>query len=361
MRYIIRYSFILFLLLTHSLGFNEFDKAVVESLHNGSKLYKKTCSSCHGKKGGKIPPGNFSSAPIAGIQQEELLTILQNYRNGSRDNGGAKGIMSANLMRYKFTNQDLADIAYYVQTLGTSTFSPKQKNNTLILPPTQMPTQSMTSQIQGYYFQIAAYRGEIPKKILTQIEKYPYIVHTSIEDSKPLYRYLIGVYENYNDMESNKKDITKLTQNTHIQKNMKPIVRYLNANNNLLEVQDSKPTQVIATASELITKEKKQKDTQESIKGLVDGYYFILATYAKDIPLSSLDILHYTSYILHKQNSYTYVLIGGYNEKKKLLRHAAYAQKLTTNLHTHKQKYEKPRLVYIQNQHIIEHYNDNKK
>ncbi len=279
-------------------------------------------------------------------------------------------------MRYKFTNQDLADIAYYVQSLSATS------------------TKSKDSQTQGYYFQVAAYRGEIPKDILSQIEKYPYVVHISIENSKPLYRYLIGVYENYNDMESNKKDITKLTQNTHIQKNMKPIVRYLNANNELLEVQDSKPKQIIATASELITKDKKQKDTQESkksvisfimqesekiaiklqqndtkiqnstqesIKGLVDGYYFILATYAKDIPQSSLDILHSTSYILHKQNGYTYVLIGGYNEKKKLLKHTTYAQKLTTNLHTYKQKYEKPRLVYMQNKHIIEHYNDNKK
>ena len=61
-------------------------------------------------------------------------------------------------------------------------------------------------------------------------------MHTSIEYSKPLYRYLIGVYENYNNMKSNKKD-TKI-----------------------------------------------QNSTQESIKGLVDGYYFILATYTKDIP-----------------------------------------------------------------------------
>ncbi len=365
MKCIIRYSFILLLLFTYSLGFNEFDKAVAESLRNGGKLYKKTCSSCHGKKGDKIPPGNFSSAPIAGIQQEELLQILQSYRNGSRDNGGAKGIMSANLMRYKFTNQDLADIAYYVQSLSTTS------------------TKSKDSQTQGYYFQVAAYRGEIPKDILSQIEKYPYIVHISMTDSEPLYRYLIGVYEDYNSMNADKKDITKLTQITHIQKNMKPIVRYLNANNELLEVQDDKPKQIIATASEPIIKETKQEsltfieyDTQsqdsleESSKEenkpnithtLANGYYFILATYAKDIPQATLDKLHSTSYFLHKQNGYTYVMIGGYDERQELLKHTTRAQKLTTNIHTYEQRYEKTRLVYIYNQQIIEKHNDENK
>ena len=48
---------------------------------------------------------------------------------------------------------------------------------------------------EGYYYQVAAYRGEMSQDILAQIEKYPYIVLVSEQGSKPMYHYLIGAYD----------------------------------------------------------------------------------------------------------------------------------------------------------------------
>ena len=89
---------------------------------------------------------------------------------------------------------------------------------------------------EGYYYQVAAYRGEMSQDILAQIEKYPYIVYVSEQDSKPMYHYLIGAYDTIESMSVDKKAIYTLTKNTHIQKNMKPVVCYVNKNNELAGV-----------------------------------------------------------------------------------------------------------------------------
>ena len=87
---------------------------LIQSLKNGGKLYKKACAQCHGGKGKSIPPGGALHEPIAGMPYAVLESILLGYRQGMGDNGGAKGTMSASLMRFKFTDQDIRDIALYV-------------------------------------------------------------------------------------------------------------------------------------------------------------------------------------------------------------------------------------------------------
>lgn len=101
---------------------------------------------------------------------------------------------------------------------------------------------------EGYYYQVAAYRGEMSQDILAQIEKYPYIVLVSEQGSKPMYHYLIGAYDTIESMNTDKKAIYALTKNTHIQKNMKPIVCYVNKNNESIEVH---PNSSIIEATEV--------------------------------------------------------------------------------------------------------------
>lgn len=101
---------------------------------------------------------------------------------------------------------------------------------------------------EGYYYQVAAYRGEMSQDILAQIEKYPYIVLVSEQGSKPMYHYLIGAYDTIESMNADKKAIYALTKNTHIQKNMKPIVCYVNKNNESIEVH---PNSSIIEATEV--------------------------------------------------------------------------------------------------------------
>lgn len=101
---------------------------------------------------------------------------------------------------------------------------------------------------EGYYYQVAAYRGEMSQNILAQIEEYPYIVLVSEQGSKPMYHYLIGAYDTIESMNADKKAIYALTKNTHIQKNMKPIVCYVNKNNEAIEVH---PNSSIIEATEV--------------------------------------------------------------------------------------------------------------
>lgn len=120
---------------------------------------------------------------------------------------------------------------------------------------------------EGYYYQVAAYRGEMSQNILAQIEKYPYIVYVSEQDSKPLYRYLIGVYDKRASMNADRVAIEALTKRTHIQKHIKPLVRYVNKNNELVEVRKNGSLgAVVAQASEVRLGELAQAFQKESIK-----------------------------------------------------------------------------------------------
>lgn len=190
------------------LSAKSYDEAIAKSLKNGGKLYKKACASCHGKKGLSLPPGANFAMPIIERDEIELIAILNTYRDGGADSGGAKGTMAANLMRYKFSDQDIEDIAHYVASLNPN-YTPKPKT-------------------KGYYYQVAAYKGEIPERILKQIAKHTYLVHISKEgEDANLARYLIGPYESKEDMQKDKALLTALTKHTHVQKNMKPLVRFV--------------------------------------------------------------------------------------------------------------------------------------
>ncbi|MGI0440524.1 c-type cytochrome, partial [Helicobacter himalayensis] len=393
---------IMLLSLTTSYA-NDYDQAVSKSLKNGGKLYKKACASCHGKKGTTLPPGASYDIPIINRSQGELVSLLSAYRTGEADKGGAKGTMSANLMRYKFTNQNIEDIAYYVASLNPAPISTK-----------------------GFYYQVAAYHNEVPEHILARIAEHNYVVHITEYNGKELKRYLIGPYADTQSMQADKERIAELTEHTHVQKKMKPLVRYMNEENEIFSLkkdysledslgaalqppqlyraehnlnqatkagdthetqnleskesktnkaqEDSKVSQDSPDKAKAQSKEEgkeedsltESQDTQNlelqdsTLKALFkfetdtpnqegeipipNGYYYILATYAKTIPLDTLEKLKNEEYRLLARGDYVHIIIGGYDTKSTLLSHKTKANALTKALHIHKYQDQKPRI-----------------
>ncbi len=431
---------------------NDYDQAIAKSLKNGGKLYKKACASCHGRKGKTLPPGADFSMPIIERSQGELVSLLNAYRAGVADNGGARGTMSANLMRYKFSDADIEDLAYYVASLNPN-------------PPT----------FQGYYYQVAAYHNQVPEKILARIAEHNYVVHITEYNGKELKRYLIGPYEDTQSMQADKERIAELTEHTHVQKKMKPLVRYMSSDNEIFslekdyELKDSlgvslQAPQLYRAENNLTTKNKasdthdtqnleskesetnttkedveisqdsldeakaqsqeeakeedsitESQDTQSlalqdstlkalfkfetdtpnqdeeieeilqdeadeqsqegdsALKTLFDldtnqavqqnddeqlpnGYYYILATYAKTIPLDALEKLKDEDYKLLARGNYVHIIIGGYDDKNTLLSHKSKANALTKALHIHKYQNQKPRVIFMESGKVKELY-----
>ncbi|WP_343352869.1 cytochrome c [Helicobacter mastomyrinus] len=449
-----------------------YDEAVITSLKNGGKLYKKACAQCHGGKGKSIPPGGALHEPIAGMPYAVLESILLGYRQGMGDNGGAKGTMSASLMRFKFTDQDIRDIALYVENL-----KPKEK--------TDEQKETYNAALEGYYYQVAAYKGQMPPSILSKIAQYPYIVHMSESKGEILYRYLIGAYA-YQDLKKDKQAIEILTKQTHIQRNMKPMIRhvdqtlllslvdraiglvalakakevfvqqapiipdsntpnkdntshnsstrtlrnkeeqtkqedisqkniptYTNKEDKKVEIKhkktqekDSKenapiksePTQLtqehknasirnlfaddeqenaqsasnkktknLAKNKDVLTDSKdtelnatihtdKKADIKESslpfTSHLKEGYYYIVATYAKEIPPHTLKSIASHQYILYQSNNgeYVYIMIGVYKDRKHMRLHFSQAQKMAESIHIKKgQPKQTPRPARMEN------------
>lgn len=414
-------NIMLFALLFTTSYANDYDRAIAQSLKSGGKLYQKACASCHGRKGKTLPPGAHFSIPIIERSQGELVSLLNSYRTGAVDTGGAKGTMSANLMRYKFSDTDIENIAYYVASLNPT-------------PPV----------LQGYYYQVAAYHNEVPEEILARIAERDYVVHTTEYNGKELKRYLIGPYVDTQSMQQDKEYIAELTEHTHVQKKMKPLVRYMSSDNEIFslekdyELKDSlgvslQTPQLYRAENNLTTKNKaddthetqnpeskesetnttkedlevsqdsldeakaqsqeqekeedsitESQDTQslasqdstlkalfkfetdalgldeeqegEGEMSIPNGYYYILATYAKTIPLDTLEKLKDEDYKLFTRGDYVHILIGGYDDKSTLLSHKAKANALTKALHIHKYQDQKPRVIFIESGKIKELY-----
>lgn len=115
------------------------------------------------------------------------------------------------------------------------------------------------NHLRGYYYQIAAYHGEVPKEILSQMREHDYIVYESSSNGKPLYRYLVGIYDSPQSMQKDRVQINALTKATHIQKDMKPIVRYINEHNELFVVENGKPTQKLTSITSNMANANKNK------------------------------------------------------------------------------------------------------
>lgn len=152
-----------------------------------------------------------------------------------------------------------------MQTQGTQGTHLAQATQT---PHTQTITQTIAhtpqnhitqNHLRGYYYQIAAYHGEVPKEILSQMREHDYIVYESSSNGKPLYRYLVGIYDSPQSMQKDRAQINALTKATHIQKDMKPIVRYVNEHNELFVVENGKPTQKLTSITSNMANANKNK------------------------------------------------------------------------------------------------------
>ncbi len=439
----------LILCIPSAYGAPSFDFSVANSLESGGNLYKRACAHCHGKTGELIPPGDKASRPIAGMRKNTLVRILNAYRDGIANGGGASGTMSAALMRYKFTDQDIEDIAFYLESLRgqqereytreealaiarerarrRAEEQKSRRDNFIVLTKAesvaevscQCPAQHIAQAIapqpiakpktfKGYYYQVAAYRGEVPKDIMDKIAKYPYIVHISQDSGKPLYRYLIGAYDTYNDTKIDKQTITFLTKTTHVQRNMQPIVRYLDGNNTLREVLEdgslggsiargvnvfhgkSAPTHnpaptlpffrnietprkgeqaeegeadtgyyyVFATHDKDISKEALDYIAEQSYvffktqnvvstAKFIDGYYYILATYEGEVPNGTLQNIAKYPYALYRANGYIYIMMGQFKTKAAMRSYAKIAQEITDIIHAPQNQKETPRVAHI--------------
>ncbi|RDU52441.1 hypothetical protein CQA49_08320 [Helicobacter sp. MIT 00-7814] len=156
-----------------------------QRLMRGGELYKR-CESCHGSAGDKIPPGKEGGA-IAKLEMAYVYEQLKAYRDENADNGGAKGIMSANIKRWEFKDEELEDLAIYVGGIKYSGAITQQ-----LL--TEIKEFEERNSVDGFYWQVAAYKGEPPKKLLETLAKYPHIVHKPENDKTK--RYMIGPYPN---------------------------------------------------------------------------------------------------------------------------------------------------------------------
>jgi len=80
---------------------------------DGSSIYKKHCSSCHGKHGEKNAIGR--SAIIAKQSSSKTTKQLQAYKSGTLNLHGMGAVMKKNVAN--LTNKDIKAVAKYISQL----------------------------------------------------------------------------------------------------------------------------------------------------------------------------------------------------------------------------------------------------
>jgi len=80
---------------------------------NGALIYKYKCMACHGKFAQIRALGKGSE--IAGWAKNKLVTILKEYRNGTRDASGMGPLMNGQIKR--FSNRDIDAVSDYLSNI----------------------------------------------------------------------------------------------------------------------------------------------------------------------------------------------------------------------------------------------------
>jgi len=80
---------------------------------NGALIYKSKCMACHGKFAQLKALGKGSG--IAGWAKNKLVTILEEYRDGTRDSDGMGPLMSGQMKR--FSNRDIDAVSDYLANI----------------------------------------------------------------------------------------------------------------------------------------------------------------------------------------------------------------------------------------------------
>lgn len=193
---------------------------------------------------GATPQGNIhTQTPTQGSQAMQSTQVIQGTQAYN-----AQSPQRATLAR---ETPQIIQASQTTQSPHTQTIA-----QTIAHTPQNHITQN---HLRGYYYQIAAYHGEVPKEILSQMREHDYIVYESSSNGKPLYRYLVGIYDSPQSMQKDRAQINALTKATHIQKDMKPIVRYINEHNELFVVENGKPTQKLTSITSNMANANKNK------------------------------------------------------------------------------------------------------
>ena len=90
----------------------------VQEEFNPQKVFKNTCSLCHGKNGLKAPPGGSPTQLIAAMDSEYLFNKLVDYAMHNGGNPKNRFLMYAVMDKYKFSARELKEIAEYISRLG---------------------------------------------------------------------------------------------------------------------------------------------------------------------------------------------------------------------------------------------------
>ncbi|NPA03983.1 MAG: c-type cytochrome [Epsilonproteobacteria bacterium] len=85
---------------------------VVGDPEKGKTLFVK-CASCHGPKGERHALGK--SAVIAGMDKDELIKILKEYKEGTLNKYGMGALMKGQVA--DLSDKDIADLAAYISSL----------------------------------------------------------------------------------------------------------------------------------------------------------------------------------------------------------------------------------------------------
>jgi len=80
---------------------------------NGALIYKSKCMACHGKFAQLKALGKGSG--IAGWAKNKLVTILKEYKDGTRDSDGMGALMSGQMKR--FSNRDIDAVSDYLANI----------------------------------------------------------------------------------------------------------------------------------------------------------------------------------------------------------------------------------------------------
>ncbi|MGR6981480.1 c-type cytochrome [Testudinibacter sp. P27/CKL/0425] len=75
----------------------------------GKRIYQQTCAMCHGRHAEK--QAFDTSAVIAGMPQADIVVALEKRKNGEIEGAG-------NTVKSRLSEQDMQNIAAYVETLG---------------------------------------------------------------------------------------------------------------------------------------------------------------------------------------------------------------------------------------------------
>jgi len=80
---------------------------------NGALIYKSKCMACHGKFANLKALG--TGGQIAGWAKNKLVTILKEYRDGTRDASGMGLLMNGQIKR--FSNREIEAVSDYLSNI----------------------------------------------------------------------------------------------------------------------------------------------------------------------------------------------------------------------------------------------------